>query len=79
MIKLKPITDEAYAKADDFIFHLSDDQLKQWLIDYRKKQYNMGTEVMSELKAFIKPKQADIWLRIFATIVTCYEIGRAHV
>ena len=73
MIKLKPITDEAFAQADDFIFHLSDDQLKQWLIDYRKIQYNMGTAVIHELKGFIKPKQADIWLRFFAAIVTCFD------
>ena len=70
---MKPITKEQLEQADDFVFHLTEQQLKDWLADYRKRQYNLGTQIILEMNSYKKKEQQDNYLRMFVTISKCFD------
>jgi len=70
---MEPVTKEFVEHADDFISHLSDNQLKERIAELKKKQYSLHTILIMEADKYKEPKKKDIIWRTGFTMLMCFE------
>ena len=49
---MEPVTKEFVEQTADFIFHLSDKQLEDRIVDYKKRQFNLHSFIESAANGF---------------------------
>ena len=70
---MEPVTEEFVEHAADFIFHFSDNQLKERIADFKKSQFNLHLIIFAEADKYREPKKTDIIWRTGLTMVMCFE------
>jgi len=70
---MKPISKETIEHADDFIFHLSDSQVKEWFEDLKKKQFNIWKECIRFSSWGNLPERIKFINRNQLVIIKCFE------
>src|ERR1017187_8549295 len=68
-----PINNEKINKLEDFVANMSDEQVKQWYIDFKKKQYNVSHYFQFSIDAMPNPEAKDIARRAFIFLILCFE------
>jgi hypothetical protein len=70
---LQPISADVIEHADDFIFHLSDNQLKEWLEDLKKKQPGVFDLIRHNATRCIGSETKNYIFRIQLTLIQCFR------
>jgi hypothetical protein len=70
---LEPISADVIEHADDFIFHLSDNQLKEWLEDLKKKQPGVYDLIHHNATRCVGLDTKNYIFRIELTLIQCFN------
>ena len=70
---MKEISEEKINRIDDFVFHMSDNEVKEWYVDFKKRQYNLCGYFEFGYKVFPNDEAKEICKRMFILIIKCFE------
>src|ERR1035438_3069203 len=70
---MRPISEETIAQIDSFVFKLTNNQLEEWLKDYKKEQYNLVTYFEQSRRYFENPLATEYVLRMFNLQTRCFQ------
>lgn len=70
---MKPISKETIEHADDFIFHLSDNQVKEFMYDLKINQPNIYSLCNISAENGLIPERINFIIRFQLTIFLCFK------
>src|ERR1035438_465585 len=68
-----PISEEKINRIEDFVSHMTDEQVKEWLKEFKKKQYNLAHYFEFAYTVFANGEAGDVAKRSFIFIIKCFE------
>lgn len=69
---MQPISADVIEHADDFIFHLSENQLKEWLEELKRKQPYISVAVKFNTNRCKSKESIDFINRIQLSLIQCF-------
>jgi len=70
---MKEISEEKINRIEDFVFHMGENEVKEWYADFNKKQPNINAYFNYGYKALPNPEAKEICKRSFIFIIKCFE------